>query len=249
MKTFNSFILDDEPKGLAATRYFLEKIPFIRIVATATNLEDAEKEILFHQPDILFLDIKIHEKTVFGLLETLEERNLNLGIVFITGFKNDYLLEAVNSCSMRYKWTYLHKPVVERKMVEALNKFRKQLGDEDDRYIFHQQGKIIQLFFRDIVYCETLGNGAKVILKNGKSFPVSDNLKTLESKFPKRIFHRLSSQHLINRNALTSAYRTTNQKYIAVLTTGEGTEKLDVPREQWTNLKNAFPATVENQAS
>ena len=247
MKLFRSVILDDEPMGLEATRQFLQKLPYIDIVAEAADLEQAEREILFHKPDIVFLDIKIFGETVFPLLDRLYERQLELGVVFITGYDNQYLEEAMEACQMRYKWTYCHKPIQAETMLKAINRFRKDLGYEEDRYILHQQGEIIQLFFKDILYFETLGNSAKVYFNDGRSVSISDNLSTLEKKLPKTHFYRLSSQHLINRAFFKRAYRSNNQKYFAVLHTPNGGEeiKMKVPREKWTALRLAFPPSVD----
>ena len=91
----------------------------------ADNLEDAVKEILFYKPAVLFLDIMIHGVPVFKLLERLESRNLDFGIVFITAYHDDYLKSAIDSCGLKYKFAYLGKPISSAGLISKVNELRK----------------------------------------------------------------------------------------------------------------------------
>jgi len=202
MKIFDSIIIEDEEHSIAALKAKLSDLPFVNVVAICDNLEDGEKEILFHRPQLLFLDIEVNGISVFELLKRLESRDMDFGIVFITAHHDKYLLDAIDNCALKYKFAYLGKPINGTTLISKLNTLRKEfllINEPEDFLTIPFQGGLLKLFYDEIFYCEASGNNAVIHTTDEKREITSFNLKQLGSKLPEKLFYRMSGQHIINR--------------------------------------------------
>lgn len=64
-------IVDDDKNSVNLLSKMAAKIDGIQIKATATNFEDGIREILFHKPDILLLDIIMPQKGGFDIIREI----------------------------------------------------------------------------------------------------------------------------------------------------------------------------------
>jgi DNA-binding LytR/AlgR family response regulator len=114
-----AIIADDEPR-LAS--YLAEKLaaawPELEIVGIAANGADALKLIEDHDPDILFLDIRMPGLTGLEVARRAEE---GVNIVFVTAY-DQYALEAFERAAI----DYLLKPVTDERLVETIRRLRER---------------------------------------------------------------------------------------------------------------------------
>ena len=112
-------IIDDE----ADARFLLSNIIHknfkdqVEIVAEADNIADGINVIKKHQPEVVFLDIRMREGTGFDLLEKIEDKNFE--VVFVTAFDH-YAIKAIQFSA----FGYLMKPIKIKELkhvVETLN--------------------------------------------------------------------------------------------------------------------------------
>lgn len=239
MNILDAIIVDDEPSAIKMLKFHLQEFPFVNIVAEADSIDDAEKEILYNKPDLLFLDIQLHGESIFTMLENLKSRDLNFGIVFITAYYDDYLKDAIDACGIHYdRFSYIEKPISSEKLSEPLLKF-KQLFDRNSGEklkIKHQNG-IEQVSFENIFYCESSGNQSTIQLTNGSYLISSDNLSKLIQSLPEKSFYRMSSQYIINLDHVRKIEKKGN-KYFCTLAYQNRKEDLIVPEKKWRHLKN-----------
>jgi DNA-binding LytR/AlgR family response regulator len=115
-----ALIADDEPR-LAS--YLAEKLatawPELEIVGIAANGAEALQLIENHDPDILFLDIRMPGLTG---LEVARRTAEGVHIVFVTAY-DQYALEAFEQAAV----DYLLKPVTDERLVETIRRLRERL--------------------------------------------------------------------------------------------------------------------------
>src|SRR2546423_12942779 len=113
-------IADDEPR-LAS--YLAEKLaaawPELQIAGIAGNGAEALKLIEDHDPDILFLDIRMPGLTG---LEVARRAAGSVHIVFVTAY-DQYALEAFEHAAV----DYLLKPVTDERLLETIGRLRDRL--------------------------------------------------------------------------------------------------------------------------
>ncbi len=115
-----ALIADDEPR-LAS--YLAEKLasawPELQVAGIAANGAEALRLIEEHDPDILFLDIRIPGLTG---LEVARRAAEGVHIVFVTAY-DQYALEAFERAAV----DYLLKPVTEERLTETIRRLRERL--------------------------------------------------------------------------------------------------------------------------
>jgi DNA-binding LytR/AlgR family response regulator len=115
-----ALIADDEPR-LAS--YLAEKLaaawPELQLAGIAANGAEALKLIEEHDPDILFLDIRMPGLTG---LEVARRAAEGVHIVFVTAY-DQYALEAFEHAAV----DYLLKPVTDERLTETVRRLRERL--------------------------------------------------------------------------------------------------------------------------
>lgn len=247
MKVLKAIIIEDEEQSAINLNSKLKDLPFIKVVATCNNLDNGEKEILYHRPKLLFLDIEVNGQPVFEMLKKLESRKLDFGILFITAHHDKYLLDAINKCALRYRFAYLGKPINWIKLVARVNAMRKEMhkGEETKGVLMIPfQGGMIRLFYDEILYCEAHGNQSIIYTTDQKKEILNFNLKQLEEKLLSRHFYRMSGQYLINSRYLRKAYKS-QKNFVVILRIGLNEAKLHLPLKQWKPFRERFGEIID----
>ena len=116
-----ALIADDEPR-LAS--YLAEKLatawPELQVAGIAANGAEALRLIEEHDPDILFLDIRMPGLTG---LEVARRAAEGVHIVFVTAY-DQYALEAFEHAAV----DYLLKPVTDGRLAETVRRLRERLN-------------------------------------------------------------------------------------------------------------------------
>ena len=117
-----AIIIDDEHSGRNALKSLLADYDDqLRVVALCSNADEATEAIHIHQPNVIFLDIEMPDKTGFELLDELPD--INFEIIFVTAF-NQYALEAI-----KHAFDYLLKPIDPDELEQTVLKLIKKIGD------------------------------------------------------------------------------------------------------------------------
>jgi two-component system LytT family response regulator len=122
-------IVDDEPLARARVRRLLDEVGGASVAGEAGSVPEARQAILEGKPDLLLLDIRMHDSDGFALLESLPEpRPL---VIFTTAFDH-YAVRAFEANAV----DYLLKPFRAERLAEALERARKDMArpsEADDR--------------------------------------------------------------------------------------------------------------------
>jgi len=201
-------IVEDEAAAQKILQYMLENFfDNIKIVATAVGVKDAYSAINFHNPDLVFLDIKLSDGTAFDLLQKFND--INFGIIFTTAY-NEFAIKAFKYSTI----DYLLKPINPMELQSAVKRAIQLKKDKDkyrelldllNSYTSKQQKKLIlnttkgKCMFpeEDIVRLVADGSYTTFILKN-KKITVSKNIRHYEKILGNEQFIRTHQSHLVN---------------------------------------------------
>lgn len=97
-----TIIVDDELSCIKCLENDLSRFPEIRVVATCTSPDNAAREIVRLQPDLLFVDVEMPGMTGLELLSRIQsDIHPDMHIVFYTAY-DKYLLDAIHASAFDY---------------------------------------------------------------------------------------------------------------------------------------------------
>lgn len=190
----------------------------VQVIGEAGGVIEGAKLLKNLQPDILFLDIQMQDGSGFDLLDILQD--IPFKIIFITA-SDAHAIKAFRYAAI----DYLLKPVDPDELVEALNKFRKEKTNENDKYkllndtlknhnkaherlALHTQEKIHIVNINDIVRCESNVNYTEFYFSNAKKLLVTKTLKDFDDLLSDQGFYRVHQSHLVNTKFIKEFVKT-----------------------------------------
>lgn len=207
-----AILVDDEPDGIRTLKKLLEmNCPEVEIVATCSNTFDAVNKIQELKPDLIFLDIRMPNKSGLDMLAEISE--IDFEVIFVTAH-NEYMLQALQFSAV----DYLMKPVDEDRLQEAVQRVEKRLKGKKNEgrteVLLHNINKagyplemrlclptqkgftIVKL--EEIIYCEAQRSYTLFRLINNKSIIISKPLFDYDKLLADTVFLRVHKSFLIN---------------------------------------------------
>lgn len=220
-------IIDDERLAREEMKRHLLPYPELEVVGEAENADEAEALIRKEHPDLLFLDIKMPERTGFDLLESLEDVP---EIIFTTAF-DQYAVKAFEINAL----DYLVKPIREERFAMAMEKVRAKLAGKSDRIIFVKEGERYHFIkVKDIRLIESEGNYARLYFNDNKAL-IKRSLNQLEKILTPLLFFRINRNEIVNTAYITQVQSFPNGRLHVSLQTGE---VLSISSRQSAAFKN-----------
>ena len=205
-------IVDDEAKSRRMLRSLCtEYCEGLEIVALAGSISEAKYQVKTHNPDLVFLDIKMPVESGFALLDWYDG-DIPFDVIFTTAF-DQYAVQAFKYAAI----DYLLKPIDIDALINAVEKVKKSKGDEanSERYnllkkaiadqAIHKialttQDGVTFVRYEDIIRCEAQGNYTNFYLTDGTSLLITKTLRYYEELLIGKGFFRVHKSHLINLN-------------------------------------------------
>ncbi len=182
----------------------------INLLGTFNNIEDGLKAINKLQPQLVFLDVQINDKTGFDLLKEIS--NINFDVIFTTAYEK-YAVQAFKFSAI----DYLLKPIAADDLAQSVIKLNAKFSNNDVSLkldsLFHNlknmQGVpkkicvpvvtgIVFLDIADIIRCESDVNYTTIFLKDKQKLVVAKTLKEFEEILGEYNFFRVHNSHLVN---------------------------------------------------
>ncbi|MFI4963220.1 MAG: LytR/AlgR family response regulator transcription factor [Legionellales bacterium] len=182
----------------------------IELAGSFQNMEDGIAGIGKLQPDLVFLDVHIHNKTAFDLLEKLDR--ISFDLIFTTAH-DKYAIQAFKFSAV----DYLLKPIDKDDLRAAIDKLKEKKSVENTARkfdaLFHNikstqtankrvcipvGNKLEVVPVSNIVRCESSGNYTNIYLKDQPKILVSKTLKEFEDMLGEYGFFRVHNSDLIN---------------------------------------------------
>lgn len=212
-------IIDDEPLAIKLMKSYVEKTPFLTLVATFENPLEAMKIVNSKDVDLLFLDINMPD---INGLEFSKMLPPSLRIIFTTAY-DQYAVESFRLNAL----DYLLKPINYADFLNASNralewfKLLDQRSMMDSDTIFIKSGyKVEKIALKDILYIENQKDYVKFHLE-GVVDPISSlmSMQSLEEKLPQKQFMRIHRSFIVNLDNLKTIERNCivfNKTYIPI---------------------------------
>jgi two-component system, LytTR family, response regulator len=180
----------------------------IRLAATVASVKDGIKAIKEYQPDLIFLDVQIHDRTGFDLLR--ECGSINFKIIFATAYDR-FAIQAIKFSAIGY----LLKPIDEDDLAEALNKLKETTVENTSlmagviennlnqhikkkRLTIPTGNELLFLNIDEIVRCHSDVNYTTIYKNDKQKIVVAKTLKEFEELLADQDFFRVHNSDLIN---------------------------------------------------
>ncbi len=236
MKTYKTIIVDDERLAREEVKRALKKYPEFAIVGEANNVDSALTLIDKEDPDILFLDIHMPEKSGFDLLEELTTVP---EVVFTTAY-DQYAVKAFELNAL----DYLVKPLREERFAKTIEKVKQELAEKAKlnqdvlpmhRKIFIKDGENCYFIpLSEIYFIESMDNYARLYFGDKKAM-IKRSLNLLEKRLDASVFFRANRSQIINTHFIKEIHPYFNNTLLITLITGE---KIEVSSRKSAKFKN-----------
>jgi len=207
--TLRTVLVDDEPTARRTLKQLLENYAEeVEIVASADSVLSAVKAINHHNPDLVFLDVRMPNYSGFRLVEYFDEMNFKL--IFTTAYE-EYAPQAFNAGATGY----LLKPIDIDDLNKAVEKVKQEILDEQQNIALFENkslsynretgitilpsvGGLIRVAIDEILYIEAKGRQVEIVLKNHKKLLANLSLKSILEVFKKTTFIRIHKSYVVN---------------------------------------------------
>jgi len=212
-------IVDDESPARDRLGRMIEEFPDYVVAGMARSGEEALEAINEMQPDIVLLDISMPGMDGMSLARLMQKGGLRAAVIFCTAYQNQ-ALEAFEAEAV----DYLVKPVRAERLLQALEKAGRYLGDREkqqpDQYLRSTVGGKVMLTPISRVACLLAEDKYTTVIHEKGQTVIEDSLTDLEKRFPDLLF-RIHRNALISRKHLRGVMRDNEGRALAVLS---GTE-------------------------
>ncbi len=209
-----ALIIDDEQHCIDRLSMLLNNnySDTIRVLDRCNSVEQGISAIKKHRPELVFLDIQIHDQTGFDLMQSTSEYNYE--VIFTTAH-DGFAVKAFKFSAV----DYLLKPVDTDDLANAIEKVKSKQKTQE------QSQKLDSLFYNlknlqapakkicipvsngkeiisvsDIVRCQSDVNYTYLFLQNKTKIIVTKTLKEFDELLSDYNFFRVHNSHLVNLN-------------------------------------------------
>lgn len=243
----NCIIIDDESNNIENLQNILATwCSQVNVVATAETVTAAKTAIEVHHPDLLFLDIQLHDESGFDLLKNLQ--TIDFEVIFVTAY-DQYGIQAVKFSAL----DYLLKPIAIPELQQAIAKAESKMANKQQNLNVANLLSFIQsqkddpkialptlqetryVRVNEIVRCEASNNYTNFILQNGDEVLVCKTLKEFTELLKPYQFHRPHQSHLVNFHYVKSLLKEDGGTLLL-----EDKSKIPISRQNLESIKKAL---------
>jgi DNA-binding LytR/AlgR family response regulator len=202
---YTCLIVDDEPIARQIVSNYVAQIPMLTVVQECKNAMDALTFLQKNTVNIVFLDINMPALSGLSMVKTLKKLPQ---IIFTTAYHEhaveSYELNATDYLLKPFSFERFAKAVfkaIDNIEKETINKglsinskpyseiappqYNTVLEPENAKQIFIKaDGKLHQIYFTDILFCEAMKNYTRIALKNGNKIMPLIPLSKIEEQLP-----------------------------------------------------------------
>ena len=203
--------IDDEPLALEQIGSYVQKTPFLELIATCKNAYEALEVLKEKEVDLMFIDIDMPDISGLDLVKSLVKKPQ---IIFTTAY-SEYAFEGFQVDAI----DYLLKPINYAAFLKAANKSKiwfeanspekaEEQSKSDRKEIFVKSNyKVVRILLADISYIESANEYIKIFLDNQEVITTFMRLKNIEELLPAGDFMRVHKSFIINLNKILAVDR------------------------------------------
>jgi two-component system, LytTR family, response regulator len=203
MDKYTCIIIEDEPLALEKTKDFVNKVPFLSLIATFENALNGLAYLNNNKVDVLFLDINMDELSGIELLETSKITSQ----VIITTAYQEYALKGYEL----HITDYLLKPFTFNRFLQAVNKAQENLNQRNtekqlDFVFVKTENRLEKIMISDILYIEGMRDYLRIHTSNKKIMTLQ-SFNELEQLIPSHLVCRVHKSYMVAVNKIESIER------------------------------------------
>ena len=218
MNLVTALIVDDEEHNRNVLKTLLSQhCPSVKVIGEAKNVDEAFTLLHTEKPQLLFLDVKMPNKSGFELLKMFE--TIDFEVIFVSAF-NEFAVTAFEFNAIGY----ILKPIDYNKLIITVNKailkislrqksdsvvqFIKTLEPKTDsiaKLAVHHNEKVVLVNIEDVISIQANEGICQLKLTDNKHYHSTKDLKLFEGML-KEIgnFVRISRNIILNLDFLKS---------------------------------------------
>jgi DNA-binding LytR/AlgR family response regulator len=171
MQPIRCIIIDDEPLARKGLREYVNDVDFLRLVAEFDTALKANKLLSEGSIQLIFLDIQMPKITGLDFFKTLQHAP---PVIFTTAYPQ-YALDGFELNAL----DYLVKPISFERFLKAAMRIKEyyevrnknsseQTGSKEGFFFIKADGKLVKIFYEEILYVEALQNYVCIHTKTKK---------------------------------------------------------------------------------
>jgi two-component system LytT family response regulator len=198
--------IDDEPLAVKKIAGYIQKIPFLELVAECRSAFEAMEILRSNKIQLMFIDINMPDFNGMEFVKLLTEKPY---IVFTTAY-SEYAVEGFQVEAV----VYLVKPISFSNLLKAANKV-KELVDlkstilpetvkSSANHLFvKSEYKLVRIELDDIKYIESQHEYIKIHLVNSQPVLTQLSLKAIEEQLSPEKFMRVHRSFIVQLNKIS----------------------------------------------
>lgn len=206
--TLKCIAVDDEPLALQLLEDYVDKVPYLQLVATCSDAFEATAVLQQREIDLVFIDIQMPGLTGIQFIQSLTHKPM---FILITAYEKfaleGYTLNVVD---------YLLKPIALTRFMQACNKalelYQLKHGQgqatsqEVAGYFFvNVDYSLVKVMYQEVVWIEGLRDYVKIHLKPpAKPLMVRSTVKNMEEELPASKFLRIHKSYIVAIDSISS---------------------------------------------
>jgi len=193
-------IVEDEPLAQERAKDYIQKLPFLSLLAVFDNGIEALAFLKTNKVDLVFLDINMGELSGIQLLETVK---INSQVVITTAY-HEYALKGYELNVT----DYLLKPYTFERFLQAVDKVQNNLSrpaaTSDKTYIFVKtEYRLEKLFLNELLYIEGMRDYRRIHLLN-KRIMTLQTFGDFEREVPPSVLCRVHKSYMVALDKIDS---------------------------------------------
>jgi two-component system LytT family response regulator len=189
----NCIIIEDEPLALERTKEYVNRVPFLNLLATFDNGLDALSFMRSNEVALIFLDINLGSLSGIQLLESA---TVKAAVIFTTAY-HEYAIKGFELNAT----DYLLKPFTFERFLQAVNKVQGSRPAAetlpDRKFLFVKtEYRLEKLFLHDILYIEGMRDYRKIHTGN-KAVMTLQTFTDFEQEIPPSVICRVHKSFMV----------------------------------------------------
>ena len=201
--------VDDEPMALEKLTNYINKIPYLELVAACSCPCEAMQVMSDGKVDALFIDINMPDVNGMDFVKALPDPPL---VVFTTAYAEhaaeSYKVRAVDYLLKPYSFVDFQRAAEFVRQQHSARQQGNQLPHEDDFLLLKVDYRYVRVKFNDIVFIEGMNEYLKVHLVDSDPILVHTTFKQMNGHLPDN-FLQVHRSYVINVRYLLELERST----------------------------------------
>jgi DNA-binding LytR/AlgR family response regulator len=192
--------IDDEPLALKQISSYIEKTPFLELVALCLSAFEAMEIIAMNEIDLLFVDINMPDINGMDFVKSLIKKPQ---IIFTTAY-SEYAMEGFKVDAIDYILkpisydVFLKAAIKAKTWFELSQQHNETIQTTQDCLFVKSEYKLVRILLSEIKYIESANEYIQIHLLNEAPVTTLIRLKAMEEQLPKDKFMRVHRSFIVN---------------------------------------------------